>query len=298
MLYSICLYLYFSWVHHMLKWLLHKLTGASELQRICAAKDFGARRAHRLENSLMHSRLGALKRVLAEDDINIEDSVHNIMAVKGIDPDENPQFTKDLRCCLQQICGYKQLIKELEQIRKQPYETKNNEHEEILLKLWNLLMPDTKLESRITKQWGDIGFQGDDPSTDFRGMGMLGLHNLVYFAEEHSTAARHVLSRSNHPKIGYSYAVVGINLTSMAYTFLSNGSLKFHFYNKVKGKPSVEHFHQVYSYLFFEFDKFWVAEKPRDVMDFSRIRDKFQEQLTVKLQDMDTVLETDFSVSK
>lgn len=45
--------------------------------------------------------------------------------------------------------------------------------------LWELLMPTIKLESRITKQWGDIGFQGDDPKTDFRGMGMLGLVNLV-----------------------------------------------------------------------------------------------------------------------
>lgn len=32
-------------------------------------------------------------------------------------------------------------------------------------------MPDTELNGRITKQWGDIGFQGNDPQTDFRGMG-------------------------------------------------------------------------------------------------------------------------------
>ena len=51
-------------------------------------------------------------------------------------------------------------------------------------------------------------------------------------------------------------------------------------------------------YLFFEFNKFWIAEKPRDVMDFSRIRDKFQENLTVKLQDMGAVLETDFGAVK
>lgn len=41
------------------------------------------------------------------------------------------------------------------------------------LQLWNLMMPDTPLEERITKQWGDLGFQGKDPQTDFRGMGML-----------------------------------------------------------------------------------------------------------------------------
>lgn len=33
-------------------------------------------------------------------------------------------------------------------------------------------MPDTALENRITSQWGDIGFQGKNPATDFRGMGM------------------------------------------------------------------------------------------------------------------------------
>lgn len=35
------------------------------------------------------------------------------------------------------------------------------------------MMCDTPLEERITKQWGDLGFQGKDPQTDFRGMGML-----------------------------------------------------------------------------------------------------------------------------
>ncbi len=35
------------------------------------------------------------------------------------------------------------------------------------------------LLSRITKQWQNIGFQGDDPKTDFRGMGILGLENLL-----------------------------------------------------------------------------------------------------------------------
>lgn len=34
-------------------------------------------------------------------------------------------------------------------------------------------MPTKKLKARISKQWADIGFQGDDPKTDFRGMGIL-----------------------------------------------------------------------------------------------------------------------------
>lgn len=46
------------------------------------------------------------------------------------------------------------------------------------LQLWKFLKPDTPLASRISKQWCEIGFQGDDPKTDFRGMGLLGLYNL------------------------------------------------------------------------------------------------------------------------
>ena len=41
-------------------------------------------------------------------------------------------------------------------------------------------MPGTALEARLSKQWQDVGFQGNNPATDFRGMGLLGLRCLVY----------------------------------------------------------------------------------------------------------------------
>lgn len=44
----------------------------------------------------------------------------------------------------------------------------------------------------------------------------------------------------------YSYAIVGINLTEMAYSLLKSGALKSHFYNAVPGLPNIEHFHQFY----------------------------------------------------
>lgn len=48
-----------------------------------------------------------------------------------------------------------------------------------VLQLWKELRPDTPLSARISKQWCEIGFQGNDPKTDFRGMGLLGLLNLL-----------------------------------------------------------------------------------------------------------------------
>ena len=41
-------------------------------------------------------------------------------------------------------------------------------------------MPGSPLESRVSKQWTDIGFQGSDPATDFRGMGILSLACMLY----------------------------------------------------------------------------------------------------------------------
>lgn len=50
---------------------------------------------------------------------------------------------------------------------------------------------------------------GDDPKTDFRGMGLLGLENLIYFSKEHTSIAQRILQRSHHPKHGYAFAIVG-----------------------------------------------------------------------------------------
>uniref|UniRef100_A0A915E8V2 ELMO domain-containing protein n=1 Tax=Ditylenchus dipsaci TaxID=166011 RepID=A0A915E8V2_9BILA len=47
-----------------------------------------------------------------------------------------------------------------------------------------------ELKARKTNQWQDIGFQGDDPATDFRGMGVLGLDQLVFFAQSMSRHSR------------------------------------------------------------------------------------------------------------
>ena len=59
------------------------------------------------------------------------------------------------------------------------YDKKNDEHEKKLMTLWSTLKPKEELGERKTKKWIDIGFQGDDPATDFRGSGILGLDQLL-----------------------------------------------------------------------------------------------------------------------
>lgn len=61
-------------------------------------------------------------------------------------------------------------ILHLEKVRLESFSSMNSHHEALLEKLWKALKPYTRRNGRITKEWQEIGFQGKDPATDFRGM--------------------------------------------------------------------------------------------------------------------------------
>ncbi|XP_018567429.1 ELMO domain-containing protein 2 [Anoplophora glabripennis] len=286
----------------IIKWFLRKTTGLCELQRICYGEVSGAPRIKAVENSLSLSRSQQIKQLMLHlNDISdnrrftganereiLRGAVSTVLLVKKVNPKVHFQFVKSLGKCVEQIWGYRQLIAEVEELRRTAFDSDDFEHERKLYDLWDNLMPNEKLEGRITKQWQDIGFQGDDPKTDFRGMGMLGLENLLFFATEFKAPAQHVLSHSHHPVYGYCFAIVGINLTSLAWQMLKDGSAKTYVYNTSKSLPSIRLFHQFYSYLFYEFDRFWLECKPRDIMEFSSIKDRFENNIRMSLQDPTT----------
>lgn len=57
-------------------------------------------------------------------------------------------------------------------VKESKYDSNNQEHEQILLLLWERIFPKEKLTARKSKQWVGAGFQGEDPATDFRAMGL------------------------------------------------------------------------------------------------------------------------------
>lgn len=57
----------------------------------------------------------------------------------------------------------------------------------------------------------------------------------------------------------YSFAIVGINLTSMAYHLLKDSSLRVHFYNTIRGRPCVNDFHYVYCKFSFTHYVSWLS---------------------------------------
>lgn len=127
-------------------------------------------------------------------------------------------------------------------------------------------------------------------------MGILGLENLIYFAKEYPQASSHVLSHSHHPQYGYTFAVVGINLTSMAYHLLREGAAKTYIFNAKHYLPDVNLFHKFYCYLFYEFDKLWIESKPQDMMEFSNIFKNFEDLVKAELSDPASVFRINLKV--
>jgi hypothetical protein len=124
-----------------------------------------------------------------------------------------------------------------------PYDKENPFHEAMLMDLWNTLFPTTKLETRVSEQWKKLGFQvstffhlfllwsethhcskkGTDPATDFRGMGIIGLKHLLYFAKHHGDKLRTMMkAQEDNTETYFPVAVAGINISKLLYDYFKD----------------------------------------------------------------------------
>ncbi|KAJ9469430.1 ELMO domain-containing protein B [Diplonema papillatum] len=173
----------------------------------------------------------------------------------------------------------------IEKVRAMKYDSGNAAHEALLERLWAALKPGVQRTARKTDEWGELGFQGKDPATDFRGNGLLGLANLVYFAEQHGELARRMMKEggwaADKGMTWYLLAVTGINLTTTLNTMLKTGSLDRHFESAPVAEPltsdPTEHpvvviHSQLYSTILSNYHELWTKHKP-SVMEFNSFMD-------------------------
>lgn len=165
------------------KFCIHWMTGMSELHR------------HLLLTSTYNSYPSAMivgkvadilqySKVLAkemENYVKIE-SVNfltkRVAQIKSI-PIKSHSY-KRLHQCLDRIIKAKLVREECEELCKTCYDAAK--HQTYLHKLWNMLIADGKGRAPPLipdKAWRQLGFQGDNPETDFRGMGLYGLLQLL-----------------------------------------------------------------------------------------------------------------------
>ncbi|KAG0368435.1 hypothetical protein BGX24_002833 [Mortierella sp. AD032] len=176
---------------------------------------------------------------------------------------------RKLQYALERVASTHQLAREINQRVHTKYDSTNPAHERKLLLLWDLLRPQDKLDGRYTKQWGEIGFQGKDPATDFRGMGMLGLDDLVYYAKYYPMSSKHALECSHDPISWYSFAIVGINITAFAVQTLRTRQLQYYLFLNGTDRSV---YHELYCYLFHRFNAYWSTLEPKpSIMDFERV---------------------------
>ncbi|KAF7819212.1 ELMO domain-containing protein A [Senna tora] len=98
-----------------------------------------------------------------------------------------------------------------------PFDGSKIEHQDALRHLWKLAYPDRKLPALKSELWKEMGWQGSDPSTDFRGGGFISLENLIFFAQKYPESFKRLLHKEDGARAEWEYpfAVAGINISFM-----------------------------------------------------------------------------------
>lgn len=238
-----------------------------------------------LEASMCFSKSGAIRSLVSMssfDSTVVDEHVQAVILYKRI---KDTSFQDRFRERVHLIVRYNSLIRDVTELKKS-YSTDNATHEATLLSLWDCLRPDEKLKERRCKQWGELGFQGTDPATDFRGMGYLALLQLHHLANTRTELARNLLLKSQHPEQGYPFALVGIHTTSFLSTLLSSRSLRYQLFTHAQQHQhsiSMDTFNELFIYVFTEFDKFWRGSGPSNIMQFNERWTLFDSNVTQTL---------------
>lgn len=161
------------------------------------------------------------------------------------------------------------LVKERNRILSiagQAFDHKNKFHSQCLFTIY------TKLTGNILggqrkfgSHWEEIGFQGSDPSTDFRGVGILGLLQLTFFIVTPQTQAlsKDIYKLSLDERQFFPFAITGLNLTQLSLQILRQDLLNKYI---IKFDSTLKAFNQFYFGLFHRFYQIW-REGNKSIMD-------------------------------
>lgn len=133
---------------------------------------------------------------------------------------------------LAQLCGPPRLKSELKSEKKFVFcmarcQFDNEEPTDfnLLLTIYKSLTGTSLDCGRYGSHWTDIGFQGNDPATDLRGTGMLGLLTILYITREHKTLSQNLYQLSLSETQNFPFCVLLINLSRLALLALRSGHL-------------------------------------------------------------------------
>ncbi|KAK2969291.1 hypothetical protein RJ640_030832 [Escallonia rubra] len=169
-------------------------------------------------------------------------------------------------------------LRRLKHRMKVNFDASRAEHQEALKALWSATFPGQELHGLVSDQWKEMGWQGKDPSTDFRGAGFISLENLLFFAKTFSTSFQRLLNKQGGKRAAWEYpfAVAGVNITFMIMQMLNLDA---------KNEWA---FDLLYCMAFVVMDKLWL-ERNATYMEFNDVLKSTRSQLEKELL-MDDVL--------
>mmetsp|Transcript_14890 Transcript_14890/g.30905 ORF Transcript_14890/g.30905 Transcript_14890/m.30905 type:complete len:279 (-) Transcript_14890:118-954(-) len=160
--------------------------------------------------------------------------------------------------------------------------------------LWQLAFgEDVPFVEGKTKKWQEMGWQGDHPSSDFRGGGFAALENLIYFGESKPLAFQRLCFKLQGKRSDWEYpfGAAGVNIT---FTLAKLLDLKGdgapatgpgRAFLKLLDVGDAEHekaFEEVFCMTFELLDKIWLEENA-DYMQFPIVMKQWEETLTKAL---------------
>ncbi|CAH7685661.1 ELMO/CED-12 family-domain-containing protein [Phakopsora pachyrhizi] len=147
------------------------------------------------------NRLQTVKVVSKITEFEVEEIVSVVLAVKRVNNLLAPTLTECLRR-IQMAAQMKQIVEERSKTSYDP-----DLHQKNLL---------------------EIGFQGTDPATDFRGAGLLGLDAMLVFARYYGKEAQSLVSEAvDGGPSWYPWALASINITWWCQSLIQEGRLQF-----------------------------------------------------------------------
>ncbi|XP_044481747.1 ELMO domain-containing protein A [Mangifera indica] len=187
-------------------------------------------------------------------------------------------------------------LRYLQQRLEVPFDGSCVEHQDALKQLWRLAYPGRDLPALKSELWKEMGWQGTDPSTDFRGGGFISLENLIFFAKNYPTSFQSLLHKKDGARAEWEYpfAVAGINISFMLIQMLDLQSGKpsslagIRFLELLKEDEMA--FDSLYCVAFQMMDAQWLAKRA-SYMEFNDVLKSTRTQLEreLALEDVSSV---------
>ncbi|XP_020101584.1 ELMO domain-containing protein C-like isoform X1 [Ananas comosus] len=179
-------------------------------------------------------------------------------------------------------------LRHLRQRVEVPFDGSSVDHQDALKQLWMLAYPNRELPPLKSELWKEMGWQGSDPSTDFRGGGFISLENLIYFAKHYPDSFHRLLHKEDgvRSEWEYPFAAGGINISYMLIQMLDLQSGKL---TSKAGARFVEllggddlAFDNLYCVAFQMLDRQWLAKRAT-YMEFNEVLKSTRMQLEQEL---------------